>query len=76
MVMSEPPDELRQAFQGLLNLALTLGGRATPSPSDLGPGTRAAIDVVAREHPDADADSIAAAYDEFQREHGEPSPPW
>jgi hypothetical protein len=75
MVMSESLDELRQAFQGLLNLALTLG-RATPSRFELGPGTRAAIDVVAREHPDADVDSIAAAYDEFQREHGEPSTAW
>jgi hypothetical protein len=70
MVMSEPPDELRRAFQGLLNLALTRG-RATPPCCDLGPGTRAAIDRVAGEHPESDADSIVAAYDEFQREHGE-----
>ena len=71
-MLDEPhsPDELRSTFQGLLNLALTRG-RVTASSCALGPGTRAAIDVVAYEHPDADADCIAAAYDAFDREHGE-----
>ena len=60
---------LRDIFEELLNLALTRG-RVTPAHSGLGPSTRAAIDVVAVEHPDADADLIADAYDAFDREHG------
>jgi len=36
-----------------------------------GPNTLAAINVVAYEHPDAEADCIAAAYDAFDHEHGE-----
>ena len=60
---------MRLRFEGLLNLALTQGSCA-PSTSGLGPGTRAAIDSVARDHPDAEADQIADAYDAFQREHG------
>jgi hypothetical protein len=63
------PDELRTTFQDVLNLALILG-RVTSSLSGLGPTTRAAIDVVALEHPDAEAEIIAEAYDAFQREHG------
>ena len=71
-VLSEPPpaDDLRTTFQGLLNLALTRG-RATSGCCGLGPRTRAAIDVVAYDHPDAEADCIAAAYDAFEREHGD-----
>jgi hypothetical protein len=57
-------------FQRLLNLALTRG-RGAPRCSGLGPDTSAAIDSVAYEHPDADADCIAAAYDAYEREHGE-----
>ena len=73
-VLAEPPspDELRTTFQGLLNQALTRG-RATRSNCGLGPCTLAAIDVVAYDHPDAEADCIAAAYDAFHREHGEGS---
>ena len=65
-----PPDDLRATFQRLLNLALTRG-RATPKCSGLGPETVAAIDGVAYDHPDAEAEGIAAAYDTFDREHGE-----
>jgi len=54
----------------LLNLALTRG-RVTSSSCGLGPNTLAAINVVAYEHPDAEADCIAAAYDAFDHEHGE-----
>jgi hypothetical protein len=70
-VLSETPsrDELRRTFQELLNLALTRG-RVTGC-CGLGPGTRAAIDVVAYDHPDAEAECIAAAYDAFEREHGD-----
>ena len=65
-----PPDDLRTTFQLFLNLALTRG-RSTPSSSGLGPDTLAAIDVVAHEHPYAEADCITAAYDAFNREHGD-----
>jgi hypothetical protein len=63
-------DELRTTFQGLLNLALTRG-RTTPTCCGLGPDTLAAIDAVAYDHPDAEADCIRAAYDSFLWEHGE-----
>jgi hypothetical protein len=53
-----------------LNLALTRG-RVASSSCGLGPNTLAAINVVAYEHPDAEADCIAAAYDAFDHEHGE-----
>jgi hypothetical protein len=68
--MLAQPDELRAAFQELLNLALTRG-RLTSSPCGLGPATLEAIDVVAIEHPDAEAALIAEAYDAFEREHGQ-----
>jgi hypothetical protein len=71
-MLVEPPRSealLRSTFQGLLNLALTRG-RFTTSASALGPDTRAAIDAVAYDHPDAEAECIAAAYDAFEREHG------
>jgi hypothetical protein len=70
MLAEPPPDDLRTTFQRLLNLALTRG-RATPSSCGLGPETLAAIDVVAHEHPYAEADGIMAAYDAFNREHGD-----
>jgi hypothetical protein len=63
-----PPEELRATFQNLLNLALTRGRRAS-SYAGLRPSTRAAINVVAHEHPYAEAELIAAAYDAFGREH-------
>ena len=72
-MLAEPPspEQLRATFLGLLNLALTRG-RVASSSCGLGPNTRAAINVVASEHPDAEADCIAAAYDAFDHEHGEP----
>lgn len=70
MVPETPtPQELRAAFQTILNLALTRG-RSAPRGCGLGPDTVAAIDEVAYDHPDADPDCIAAAYDAFKREHG------
>ena len=71
-MLAEPPspEQLRATFLGLLNLALTRG-RVASSSCGLGPNTRAAINVVASEHPDAEADCIAAAYDAFDHEHGE-----
>jgi hypothetical protein len=68
IVDSAAGEELRDVFQGMLNNALTRG-RMTHDVSCLGPGTVAAIAVVASEHPDADAAVITAAYDAFDREH-------
>ena len=59
---------LRSAFQQSLNGAIAHGQR----PSrwiGLGERTCTAIEAVAHEHPDATADHIADAYDEFAREH-------
>lgn len=61
--------DLRGIFQNLLNVALTRG-RAPSRLQGLGPATLAAIDMVAADHPDAEADTIAAAYDAFDHEHG------
>ena len=68
---SEPPtpEGLRATFQELLNVALTRG-RLASSSAGLGPNTLAAINVVAREHPYAEAELVADAYDAFEREHG------
>ncbi|MBE1552254.1 hypothetical protein GGC64_006341 [Mycobacterium sp. OAS707] len=70
LLSADPPsrDGLRTTFQGLLNLALARG-RGAPTRCGLGPGTVAAVDAVAYDHPDADADCITAAYDAFHREH-------
>jgi hypothetical protein len=69
MVAETPAqDELRDVFQGMLNTAL-IRGREGLNFAGLGPGTMAAIATVAREHPDADAAVINAAYDAFDREH-------
>jgi hypothetical protein len=68
-MLAEPPapEQLRSIFQGLLNPALTRG-LVTPSSCGLGPNTLAAMNVVAYDHPDAEADCIAAAYDAFAHE--------
>ena len=58
---------LRRVFEGALYDAMTRGRMASDA-AGLGPGTVAAIAVVASEHPDADAAVIAAAYDAFDRE--------
>jgi hypothetical protein len=67
-MLAQPPNS-RRAFEELLNLALTRGSFAA-SPCGLGPATIAAIDVIALEHPDADAELITDAYDAYEREHG------
>ncbi len=56
-------------FQQLLNLALTMG-RMPSATCGLGPATVAAIDVIAREHPEAVTQLITDACDAFKREHG------
>ena len=67
--MSSGEEDLRDAFQELLNCAIAHGLR----PSrwiGLGDKTFTAIDAIAHEHPEATADHIAGAYDAFAREHG------
>lgn len=66
--MLDRAEDLRDTFQESLNSAIAHGLR----PSrwiGLGEGTFGAIDVIAREHPDATVDRIADAYDAFDREH-------
>lgn len=60
----------RRVFQAALNSAIATGARTT-ADTGLGTETRAAIDTVASEHPDASADDIAYACDVFEREHYE-----
>lgn len=62
-------DELRVNFQVLLNSALTHGRGATRE-CGLGPATIEAINAIAYDHPDAEADAVTAAYDAFDAEHG------
>lgn len=63
------PSELRKRFQTALNQAIA-HGRSPLDGSGLGPLTQAAVALVANEHPYADADQIADAYDAFVEEHG------
>lgn len=77
VVFAKPPsdDELRISFQALLNRALTHGrARAAPRGYGLGPDTVAAIEAIAYDHPDAEAECIAAADNAFAREHGAEAP--
>lgn len=69
-MLAQPPAACSRAeFDGLLNSALAYGESPTTATS-VGPKTLAAIEAVAREHPDAGADDITAAYDAFVGEHG------
>ena len=68
MLAPMPPVGLRSTFQDLLNDAI-IGGQVPPEMSGLGPDTRAAIDAIAHQHPEASADLIADAFDAFTREH-------
>ncbi|WP_458317564.1 hypothetical protein [Mycolicibacterium brisbanense] len=63
-----PPSELRERFQTALNHAIA-HGRSPLAESGLGPLTQAAVALVAAEHPYAEADHIADAYDAFAQEH-------
>ena len=55
-------------FRELLAAAITAGRRPHPT-SQLGPASWAAIDALAREHPDATPDHVVAAHDAFTFEH-------
>jgi hypothetical protein len=63
--------DMRNAFQECLNRAI-VNGQHPSHWIGLADETRAAIEAVAEQHPDATADHIADAYDAFAREH-EPS---
>ena len=60
---------MEYVFQWSLNGAITRGS-APSRDSGLGSATCDAIELVARDHPEAEVDSIAGAYDAFTREHG------
>ncbi|MDR3661973.1 MAG: hypothetical protein P4L86_16585 [Mycobacterium sp.] len=61
-------DLAEQTFRDLLTAAIAWGRRPLHT-SVLGPSSWVAIDVVAREHPDATPEQIAAAFDAFAIEH-------
>lgn len=69
LVQPASPRDFQAVFQQLLNLAWTLG-RIPPTTCGLGSATLAAIDAIAREHPEAVTELITDAYDAFKREHG------
>lgn len=58
----------RAAFESVLSAALT-DGQAASMTVGLGPATRRAIDVIAEEHPEANAHQIVSAYDAYMQEH-------
>ncbi|WP_159233286.1 hypothetical protein [Mycolicibacterium vanbaalenii] len=64
-----PAGDPRSAFEAMLTAAL-VAGRTPAASTVLGSQTWAAVDAVARAHPDATAEEIAVAYDAFAREHG------
>jgi len=64
-----PTEDARAVFDHALLSALTEGRLPGPSGA-LGVNTLAAIEAVARDHPEAAAELINDAYDAFQREFG------
>ena len=67
--MSEEPTSLaEQTFRDLLTAAITRGHRPPPT-TILGPTCWIALDVLAREHPDATPERVVAAFDAFAIEH-------
>lgn len=65
---SESSNAAERTFRQLFSEAL-VHGRRPPHTSLLGPASWAAIDVLAREHPDASPDQVIAAHDAFALEH-------
>lgn len=64
-----PTGNVRSAFEHALMCALTEGRLPGPSCA-LGVNTWAAIEAIARSHPEAATDLINDAYDSFQTEYG------
>lgn len=65
---AESASPAERTFRELLTAAITTGRRPRPTAL-LGPASWAAIDVLAREHPDATPDHVVAAHDAFTFEH-------
>jgi hypothetical protein len=61
---AETESAAERTFRELLTAAITAGRRPLLT-AQLGPASWAAIDAVAREHPDATADHVVAAHDAF-----------
>ena len=59
----------RSAFEHALMCALT-EGRLPGRTCSLGANTWAAIEAIARNHPEAETELINDAYDSFQTEYG------
>ncbi len=57
-----------RTFRDLLTAAITRGHRPPPT-TILGPTCWIALDVLAREHPDATPERVVAAFDAFAIEH-------
>lgn len=64
-----PTGDVRAAFEHALLRALT-EGRPPGKGCSLNTNTWAAIEAIARNHPEAAAELINAAYDSFQTEYG------
>ena len=67
--MSSAPGDERSRFIDCLNAAITTGRSPNAETPPLGPLTTRALQMVAAEHPEATAYSIAGAYDAFAQEH-------
>lgn len=65
---ADSSDLAERTFQDLLAAAIATGRRPTHT-AVLGPACQVAIDIVAREHPDATSDHIVAAYDAYAIEN-------
>lgn len=70
---AESATPAEHTFRELLTAAITVGRRPQPTAL-LGPASWAAIDVLAREHPDATPDHVVAAHDAFTYEHNDDDP--
>ncbi|WP_309224931.1 three-helix bundle dimerization domain-containing protein [Mycolicibacterium sp. CBMA 234] len=66
--MSAESDLTEQTFRALLTAAVAQG-RRPPHTTTIGPACWIAIDILARDHPDATPDQIVAAFDAFAIEH-------
>ena len=64
-----PNGGVRSAFEQALMCAIT-EGRLPGEGCPLGTNTWAAIEAIARNHPEAAAELINHAYDSFQSEYG------
>ena len=64
----DPQPDSTSQFHRVLHRALA-DGRPLPAEARFGPGTRAAVNQLAQEHPYAPTELINSAFDAFDREH-------